>query len=133
MDSNHRTRRGQIYSLLRLATSLPHQGIFRNHTLWWSGRDSNPRPLRCERNALPTELPPRVWFLGNQRGRNVPADWPMRKDNFIGVWARDGGRYGRHLGDHRVRRARYCAEGGVYGVTCLWEAESAIFRAGARI
>jgi hypothetical protein len=27
MDSNHRTRRGQIYSLMRLATSLPHRGI----------------------------------------------------------------------------------------------------------
>ena len=26
MDSNHRTHRGQIYSLLRLATSLPHRG-----------------------------------------------------------------------------------------------------------
>ena len=28
MDSNHRTHRGQIYSLLRLATSLPHRGLF---------------------------------------------------------------------------------------------------------
>ena len=26
----------------------------------WSGRDLNPRPLHCERSALPTELPPRV-------------------------------------------------------------------------
>ena len=25
---------------------------------WWSGRDSNSRPPRCERGALPTELPP---------------------------------------------------------------------------
>ena len=24
--------------------------------LWWTIRDSNPRPLRCERSALPTEL-----------------------------------------------------------------------------
>jgi hypothetical protein len=24
----------------------------------WSGRESNPRPLHCERSALPTELPP---------------------------------------------------------------------------
>ena len=23
---------------------------------WWTIRDSNPRPLRCERSALPTEL-----------------------------------------------------------------------------
>ncbi len=26
--------------------------------LKWSERDSNPRPLHCERSALPTELPP---------------------------------------------------------------------------
>ena len=26
--------------------------------LWWSGRGSNPRPSRCERDALPAELPP---------------------------------------------------------------------------
>ena len=91
MDSNHRTHRGQIYSLLRLATSLPHQGIFRSHTSWWSGRDSNPRPLRCERNALPTELPPHVWFLGNQRGRNVPAERRRRKDKFNGQIQRRGG------------------------------------------
>src|SRR5262245_11045675 len=25
----------------------------------WSGRESNPRPLHCERSTLPTELPPR--------------------------------------------------------------------------
>ena len=25
---------------------------------WWSGRGSNPRPLHCERSALPAELPP---------------------------------------------------------------------------
>ena len=27
--------------------------------LKWSGRESNPRPSHCERDALPTELPPR--------------------------------------------------------------------------
>src|SRR5690606_2878243 len=26
----------------------------------WSGRESNPRPLHCERSALPTELPPHM-------------------------------------------------------------------------
>ena len=35
MDSNHRTRRGQIYSLLRLATSLPHHsGLFISYQLY---------------------------------------------------------------------------------------------------
>lgn len=28
--------------------------------LEWSGRESNPRPLHCERSALPIELPPRT-------------------------------------------------------------------------
>src|SRR5262245_61411088 len=27
---------------------------------WWRVRDSNPRPRRCERRALPTELTPRT-------------------------------------------------------------------------
>jgi hypothetical protein len=26
--------------------------------MWWSRRDLNPRPLRCERSALPAELLP---------------------------------------------------------------------------
>jgi hypothetical protein len=48
--------------------SLPHicptEGPARGKTLWhtrerwWSRRDLNPRPLRCERSALPTELLP---------------------------------------------------------------------------
>ena len=29
----------------------------------WSERDSNPRPLHCERSALPTELPPHKILL----------------------------------------------------------------------
>ena len=45
---------------MRLATSLPHHGVCRQDCIWWSERDSNPRPLRCERNALPAELPPHV-------------------------------------------------------------------------
>ncbi len=28
---------------------------------WWTWRDSNPRPLGCEPNALPAELQARVW------------------------------------------------------------------------
>ena len=57
-DSNLRRQSRQIYSLMRLATSLPHQGGTGSGN-GWSRRDSNPRPLRCERNALPTELLPR--------------------------------------------------------------------------
>ena len=27
---------------------------------WWRARELNPRPLRCERSALPTELAPHL-------------------------------------------------------------------------
>ena len=33
--------------------------MFSSLSLSWRQRDSNPRPLRCERNALPAELCPR--------------------------------------------------------------------------
>ena len=33
--------------------------MFSRLSLSWRQRDSNPRPLRCERNALPAELCPR--------------------------------------------------------------------------
>ncbi len=32
--------------------------LFLSEKKWWSRRDSNPRPPRCERGALPTELLP---------------------------------------------------------------------------
>jgi hypothetical protein len=35
-------------------------GIKRGIGKWWSARDSNPRPLPCEGNALPAELAPHV-------------------------------------------------------------------------
>src|SRR5688572_31546289 len=39
---------------------------WKNREKWWSGRGSNPRPSHCERDALPTELPPhtRARILG---------------------------------------------------------------------
>ena len=38
------------------AMRLSTHGIYSCLTLWWTRRDSNPRPPRCERGALPTEL-----------------------------------------------------------------------------
>ncbi|CUQ68206.1 protein of unknown function [Candidatus Nitrospira inopinata] len=29
---------------------------------WWRARESNPRPLRCERSALPAELAPHACY-----------------------------------------------------------------------
>ena len=34
-----------------------------SRTGWWSRRDLNPRPLRCERSALPAELLPHPVYL----------------------------------------------------------------------
>src|SRR3989338_5123101 len=42
-------------------------GISGHSRDWWSGRGSNPRPLHCERSALPAELPPRVVAPGPDR------------------------------------------------------------------
>ena len=39
--------------------------IFRK---WWRVRDSNPRPRRCERRALPTELTPRDRLIVSSPG-----------------------------------------------------------------
>ena len=51
MDSNHRSRRQQIYSLPPLATrELLHMKLWS----WWT--DSNPRPADYKSAALPTEL-----------------------------------------------------------------------------
>lgn len=40
---------------------------------WWTIRDSNSRPLRCERSALPTELQARPVTQQNPQQR-APAD-----------------------------------------------------------
>ena len=56
VDSNHRSRRQQIYSLPPLATrelSHIHFTVKRGWS-WWT--DSNPRPADYKSAALPTEL-----------------------------------------------------------------------------
>ena len=61
VDSNHRSRRQQIYSLPPLAT----RELFRIHFVeigknwsWWT--DSNPRPADYKSAALPAELHQRL-------------------------------------------------------------------------
>ena len=44
MDSNHRSKKQQIYSLPHLATL--------ETTLWWALTDSNRRPSACKADAL---------------------------------------------------------------------------------
>ena len=46
--------------------------IFFVSTLWWTRRDSNPRPLGCEPNALPAELQARIWINGVEQTRSTP-------------------------------------------------------------
>ena len=56
MDSNHRSRRQQIYSLPPLAT----RELLRIYLWsWWT--DSNPRPADYKSAALPTELHQRIY------------------------------------------------------------------------
>jgi hypothetical protein len=43
---------------------------------WWSRRDSNPRPLRCERNALPTELLPQAVHSGQTSNAQPTSSSP---------------------------------------------------------
>src|SRR5437867_5588597 len=42
------------------ATNLRTCGATTREVKWWRVRDSNPRPRRCERRALPTELTPQA-------------------------------------------------------------------------
>ena len=58
VDSNHRSRRRQIYSLLPLATREPTHIKFTKKWSWWT--DSNPRPADYKSAALPTELHQRL-------------------------------------------------------------------------
>ena len=43
---------------------------------WWTQRDSNPRPLGCEPNALPAELWARMGMRGERKAvaRRVACD-----------------------------------------------------------
>ena len=44
---------------------------------WWSWWDSNPRPLRCERSALSTELQPQNFLLVGIRRLELPRVAPL--------------------------------------------------------
>ena len=57
MDSNHRSLRRQIYSLLPLATREPiHDNSKRYGGEWSRRRDLNPQPADYKSAALPIEL-----------------------------------------------------------------------------
>ena len=58
VDSNHRSQRRQIYSLLPLATREPtHEKALTDHLPEWSWRrDLNPQPADYKSAALPIEL-----------------------------------------------------------------------------
>ena len=56
---------------------------------WWSGRGSNPRPSHCERDALPTELPPHT--------RRAILEYLPRRSKFGRHRPRSPGRLAPHL------------------------------------
>src|SRR6266581_2033913 len=75
-DSNH----SSVVTLMILEGAGPF-GPAPRDIEWWRVRDSNPRPRRCERRALPTDLTPRE--------ANVPySTSPLRRGRLL---ARLGG------------------------------------------
>ena len=46
--------------LLSKQTKKNDVDLFTEVAFWWRARELNPRPLRCERSALPTELAPHL-------------------------------------------------------------------------
>ena len=69
VDSNHRRRCQQIYSLPPLATREHSHVHYSKKWSWWT--DSNPRPADYKSAALPTELHQRLnaWLLYHKRFR----------------------------------------------------------------
>ena len=75
VDSNHRSRRRQIYSLMHLATLQPARIKFLPRPHSWTGKwswrlESNPQPADYKSAALPVELHQR----GGASGRNRTTD-----------------------------------------------------------
>ena len=71
VDSNHRSRRRQIYSLMHLATLQPARIKFLPRPHSWTGKwswrlESNPQPADYKSAALPVEL--RQHFAGKNIG-----------------------------------------------------------------
>ena len=52
VDRNH----SHLRTSFRLALGFAGMAKERDKIEWWTRRGSNPRPRRCERRALPTEL-----------------------------------------------------------------------------
>ena len=48
--------------------------------VWWRWRDSNPRPLGCEPNALPAELQARIWINGVEQTRSTPLLYTLLQE-----------------------------------------------------
>ena len=75
VDSNHRSRRRQIYSLIHLAAlESAHIFYFSCFALWSRWLDSNPQPADYKSAALPIELHRQVHHIGGALGRNWTTD-----------------------------------------------------------
>ena len=70
--------------------------MFSLSRLWWTRGDSNPRPPRCERGALPAELLAHRFSLAHDYtsmsyGRQVGTNWDNQIANFSAVALRFSG------------------------------------------
>ena len=91
VDSNHRSRRRQIYSLIHLAAleSAQNLSVASCAALWWSRwLDSNPQPADYKSAALPIELHRRVF---GALGRNWTTDRQifsllLYRLSYQGIW-----------------------------------------------
>ena len=61
-------RRGHWYEKGSQASIFVSWGSARKDEIWWRAGDLNPRPQRCERCALPTELAPHVLHSTKRAG-----------------------------------------------------------------
>ena len=81
--------------MFRLPKRVPGKGIPEKG--WWTRWDSNPRPRRCERRALPAELLAHalllIYNITDGRARNLPVTTApnMRRD-----WDRRARENARH-------------------------------------
>ena len=62
LENSLETPELQAHNSLKKVTKKPWNSTFHGF-LWWTRRDSNPRPLGCEPNALPTELRARLCLV----------------------------------------------------------------------
>src|SRR6516162_2654049 len=91
--TSRQRRRAQMANLANFCTS---EKLVKSFRIWWTRGDSNPRPPRCERGALPAELLAHRFSLANDYtsmsyGQQVGTNWDNQIANFSAVALRFSG------------------------------------------